>query len=157
MVMLTIIMSNKKETTLFINYLSAHGLRMTNQRQTILNEFLHREGHQSAEELTGAVKKKDKSIGQATVYRILKVLVESGLAREVRLGDGIVRYEQNIGRDHHDHLTCEVCGGTVEILDPQIEDLQKKLAAEQGFTITRHVMNIYGICEKCRKEREPSR
>lgn len=148
-----IIMTIRKEKLLFVEYLSRHGLRMTNQRETILNEFLRREGHQNAEELTAAVKKKDKTIGQATVYRILKVLAESGVAREVRLGDGIVRYEHNIGHEHHDHLTCERCGKTAEIADERIEELQKRLAESHKFIITRHVMNLYGICEECREKK----
>lgn len=129
---------------------------MTGQREVILNEFLRNEGHISAEELTAAVKKKDKTIGQATVYRILKILVESGIAREVRLGDGVVRYEHGEGHSHHDHLTCEGCGKTVEIFDEQIEELQKKLAGEHNFLITRHVMNIYGVCGECREKKPGS-
>jgi Fur family transcriptional regulator, ferric uptake regulator len=151
--MLMIIMSSRNEKLLFTEYLSRHGLRMTDQRETILNEFLRKEGHQNAEELTAAVKKKDKTIGQATVYRILKILAESGVAREVRLGDGIVRYEHNIGHEHHDHLTCEGCGKTVEIADERIEELQTKLAENHQFILTRHVMNLYGICEKCREKK----
>lgn len=150
MVVLMIIMTAKKEASIFVNYLSRHGLRMTGQRETILKEFLRKEGHLSAEELTAAVKKRDKTIGQATVYRILRILAESGIAREVRLGDGLVRYEQN--KEHHDHLSCERCGKTVEIVDQRIEELQEKLAADHNFLITRHVLNIFGICEACREK-----
>lgn len=117
-----------------------------------MNEFLRTEGHLTAEELTAAVKKRDKTIGQATVYRILRILADSGIAREVRLGDGAVRYEHNIGHEHHDHLICESCGKTVEIVDEEIERLQKKLAEKHRFVIARHVMNIYGLCEHCREK-----
>ncbi|OPY65411.1 MAG: Peroxide-responsive repressor PerR [Syntrophorhabdaceae bacterium PtaU1.Bin034] len=143
----------EKEKAIFADYLYKHGLRMTGQRQTILNEFLREEGHQSAEELTAAVKKKDKTIGQATVYRNLRIFAESGIAREVRFGDGVVRYEHNVGHEHHDHLTCENCDKTIEVCDPQIEELQEKLAAAHDFVITGHVMHIYGLCEKCRREK----
>ena len=142
----------KEEKSILSNYLSRHGLRMTGQRETILNEFLRREGHSTAEELAVAVKRRDKTVGQATVYRLLKVLAESGIAREVKLGDGVVRYEHNIGHEHHDHLTCERCGKIIEIVDREIEDLQKKLAERHKFAVTSHVMNIYGICEHCKKK-----
>jgi Fur family transcriptional regulator, ferric uptake regulator len=125
---------------------------MTGQRETILNEFLRREGHSTAEEITAAVKKKDKTIGQATVYRLLRVLSESGIAREVRLSDGLVRYEHNIGHDHHDHITCSHCGKTVEVVDEEIERLQEKLAEKHGFTMTGHIMNISGICDRCKEK-----
>ena len=142
----------KREMAIFTRYLSEHGLRMTGQRETILNEFLRTEGHKSAEELTAVVKKRDKSIGQATVYRNLRIFAESGIAREVRFNDGVVRYEHNIDHEHHDHLTCERCGKTVEVLDPQIEELQEKLAREHDFLITGHAMHIYGICGECRNK-----
>jgi Fur family transcriptional regulator, ferric uptake regulator len=152
MVTFIIIITMEKEKSILANHLARHGLRMTRQRETVLDEFLRNEGHQSAEELTAAVKKKDKTIGQATVYRVLKVLAESGIAREVRLGDGVARYEHNVDHEHHDHLTCESCGKTIEIFDAQIEERQRKLAKDHKFVITRHVMNIFGICEECRKK-----
>jgi Fur family transcriptional regulator, ferric uptake regulator len=145
-------MALKREKSVFVNYLSKHGLRMTGQREVILAEFLRMKGHQSAEEITVAVKKKDRSISQATVYRVMKVLAESGIAREVRLDDGVLRYERNVDREHHDHLTCERCGKTIDIVDDRIEELQAKMATDQGFTITRHILNIFGICRECRKE-----
>ena len=154
MVTCIIIITMEKEKSILVNHLAKHGLRMTRQREVILDEFLRNEGHQSAEELTGAVKKRDRTIGQATVYRVLRVLAESGIAREVRLGDGVVRYEHNVDHEHHDHLTCEVCGKTIEIFDRQIEERQKKLAKEHKFIVTRHVMNIFGICEDCRGKQQ---
>ena len=99
------------------------------------------------------MRRKDKSLGLATVYRVFKVLVESGIAREVRLGDGVVRYEHNIEHEHHDHLTCEVCGKTVEIVDEKIEEIQQRLAEEHKFTLTGHLMNIYGIARTAERRK----
>ncbi|MCX8022552.1 MAG: transcriptional repressor [Syntrophorhabdaceae bacterium] len=139
-----------KEKGCFNEFLTKKGLRMTRQREMILDEFLRIEGHLTAEELTLAVKKRDSTIGQATVYRILKILVDSGIAREVRLGSNVVKYEHNIDHEHHDHLICERCGKTIEIVDQRIEELQKGLAEDHKFIITGHIMNIFGICEECR-------
>jgi Fur family ferric uptake transcriptional regulator len=151
MIIIIIIMNTKPEMDILSAYLARNGLRMTRQRQTILREFLGREGHSSAEELTAAVKEKDKSIGQATVYRVLRVLIESGIAREVRFGNGVIRYEHNLGHKHHDHLSCEGCGKAIEVFDETIEELQRKLAEKHHFSVTGHVMNIYGLCEECRE------
>jgi Fur family transcriptional regulator, ferric uptake regulator len=140
----------KREQTIFADYLAAHGLRMTGQREVILNEFLRTEGHQSAEDLTVAVKRRDRTIGHATVYRNLRIFVDSGIAREVGFGDGVTRYEHKVGHGHHDHLTCRRCGKTIEVISPEIEELQEKLAQDHDFLITGHVMNIYGLCAQCR-------
>lgn len=142
----------KSEKEIFDNYLIKKNLRETPQRGLILDTFLKREGHISAEQLYDIVKKRDPSIGQATVYRVLKLIVEAGLAREVDLGDGVMRYEHNYNHPHHDHLVCRGCGKTVEVMDSVIEELQKRVAESFGFELTDHEMYLYGLCGECRKK-----
>lgn len=135
---------------LFCDYAASQRLKMTPQRRHILDVFLTLSGHVTSEELYELVKKSYKSIGQATVYRTLKLLSESGIAKPVDFGDGLTRYERQHGDDHHDHLICERCGKNVEVLDETIEKLQEDVAARHGFTLTRHKMYLYGLCGDCR-------
>jgi len=95
------------------------------------------------------VKLSYRTIGQATVYRTLKILSGSGIAKEVDFGDGVTRYELQSGDDHHDHLICEVCGRNEEVLDQTIEKLQEEVAARHGYRLTRHKMYLYGVCPDC--------
>ena len=111
---------------------------------------MKREEHTTAEELYGIVKKRDRTIGQATVYRVVRLLCEAGLAREVDFGDGVMRYEHLYEHKHHDHLICRSCGRTVEVCDPVIEKLQEHLATKHGFQLLDHEMYLYGLCEGCR-------
>ncbi len=136
----------------FEDYLIKRHLRGTPQRAMILDTFLKSEAHLSAEQLYEMVKKRDPSIGQATVYRVLKLLVEAGLACEVDFGDGVMRYEHCYNHPHHDHLVCRGCGKTVEVVDSVIEELQKRVAESFGFELTDHEMYLYGLCESCRKK-----
>lgn len=140
----------KEPQAVFTEYLAKTNLKMTPQRRLILDVFLRDEGHLASEELYHKVKEEDKSIGQATVYRTLKLLSESGLAKEVHFGDGVTRYEQKYGSAHHDHIICERCGKTLEVMDEDIERLQEKLAAAHGFELTGHKMYLYGVCADCR-------
>lgn len=135
----------------FTAYLVEHRLKITPQRRLILDIFLLEPGHVSSEELYAKVKRRDASIGQATVYRTLKLLAGCGLAQAVSFADGITRYEPHFGVEHHDHLICESCGRTIEIMDPVIERRQEELAAKYGFTLARHKMDLYGTCQDCRK------
>ena len=135
----------------FAEYLSAENLKMTNQRRLILDTFLDKAGHVSPEELYEAARARDASLGQATVYRTLKLLVDAGLATALDFGDGVARYEPVRGEDHHDHLICEGCGENLEIMDPEIERLQEELAARYGFELSHHRMYLFGLCPKCRK------
>ncbi|MEW6333104.1 MAG: transcriptional repressor [Thermodesulfobacteriota bacterium] len=141
----------KKEARLFEEFLEKKGLRDTLQRELILEEFLKTEEHITAAELYDKVKQRDSAVGQATVYRVLKLFCEAGLAREVDFSDGMMRYEHHYGHSHHDHLVCRGCGKTVEVVDTVIEELQKRLSAQYGFQLTGHEMYLYGICEECRR------
>ena len=87
----------------------------------------------TSEELYQKVRRNYDGIGQATVYRTLKLLADSGLAKAVEFGDGAMRYEILYGQSHHDHLICESCGVNVEVVDPAIERLQEEVAKRHGF------------------------
>ena len=134
----------------FAAYLAANSLKITPQRRLILEIFLAEPGHASSEELYAKIKRRDASVGQATVYRTLKLLAECGLAQAVSFADGITRYEPHFGVEHHDHLICEACGSTIEIVDPVIERRQEELAERYGFSLARHKMDLYGLCPECR-------
>jgi Fe2+/Zn2+ uptake regulation proteins len=143
-----VIMKDAKKV--FREYIASHGLKYTPQRKVIAETFLKEDGHLSTEELYDKVRKADSSIGQATVYRTLKLFCEAGLAKEVHFGDGMARYEKMFGSEHHDHLICIACGKQVEVVDVDIEKLQEKLAEKNGFLLTSHHMYLYGVCSSCR-------
>jgi Fur family ferric uptake transcriptional regulator len=140
---------------IFADYIAERGLKMTPQRRHILEVFMRQDGHVTSEELYAKVKDSCKTIGQATVYRTLKLLCGSGLAKEADFGDGLLRYERQQGRDHHDHLICEGCGRNVEILDPTIEKHQEAVARSHGFTLTHHKLYLYGLCPRCQAKPRP--
>ncbi len=145
-------MSKGKEKRLFQNFLLENRFKRSVQRKELLDIFLNTNKHLTAEELYRIAKKKNPSIGFATVYRTLKLLCASGLCRELKLDDGITRYEHLYGHGHHDHLICTKCGSFVEVFDPEIEKLQEKLSKVHGFIPQKHRMELYGICSKCQKE-----
>jgi Fur family ferric uptake transcriptional regulator len=136
----------------FFAYLAKKKLKFTSQRALIFDVFWQVKEHISSEELYGLVKKKDPSIGQATVYRTLKLLSDSKIAKEVDFGDGVTRYEPYYGQSHHDHLICEECGKSIEVVDQRIEQLQEELAAKHGFILSSHSMYLYGKCRNCSKK-----
>lgn len=140
-----------KELNIFINFLRTKNLKLTNQREEILNIFIRTQRHLTTEDLYNIVKKKDPNIGQATVFRTLKLMCEAGIAREVDLGDKKLRYEHKYGHEHHDHLVCTKCGKFIEVMDMEIEKLQDNLCRKFNFFPVRHKMQVFGICKKCKK------
>lgn len=134
----------------FLQFLAKKKLKFTSQRGLIFDVFIHIKDHVSPEELYNIVKQSDPQVGQATVYRTLKLFCESGIAREVNFDDGVARYEPAFGQSHHDHLICTNCHDNVEVVDTRIEKLQEKLAKEYGFTLTGHKLYLFGICPNCK-------
>jgi len=140
----------KKEKELLKGYIEGKNLRLTKQREMILESFLAVEDHISAEELYRIIIKKDPSIGLATVYRTMNLLKECGLARELQFGDGQTRYEHVLDHAHHDHFICMRCGKIIEFASPDIEKMQELISREKGFKVLKHKLELYGFCRDCR-------
>ena len=133
------------------DYVTKHGLKLTRQRELIAEVFFAAQGHLKVEDLLERVREKDPNVSLATVYRTMKLLTECGLAAPHRFGDTSVRYEPADHDDeHHDHLICTKCGKIVEFFNEEIEVLQDAVAAEHGFAVTNHRMELYGLCGDCR-------
>ncbi|RMG90709.1 MAG: transcriptional repressor [Candidatus Dadabacteria bacterium] len=130
-------------------YLREQGLRPTRQRQAILQAFLAENAHVSVDELYHRLRGQNASISHSTVYRALALFAKAGIAKERRFHEGRVRYEPAIGVDHHDHLVCLRCGHIEEFEHPTIERLQRQVAAERGFTVRYHRLELYGLCPRC--------
>jgi Fur family ferric uptake transcriptional regulator len=132
-------------------YVQDRRLNVTAQREAIVEQFLRTREHVSIDELLLKVRKRQPKVGYATVYRTLKLLVDSGLAVERQFGDGQARYE--VVGDHHDHLICVKCSLILEFEDDEIERLQDKIATRLGgFTVLRHRHELYGLCPKAAGE-----
>ena len=132
-------------------HLRERGLKMTGPRRAVLEVFLGIEEHVTAEELYEAVRKADPGIGQATVFRTVKLLEEAGLARAACRDEGPRRFEHAYLHEHHDHLVCVDCGAIVEFADPTIERAQEAIYRRHGFEPGLHSLELRGRCPKCRK------
>ena len=139
-----------KAKDIFRDYIQEKGLRNTQQREIILDEFLTADKHITVEELFNQIKDKHPDIGYATVHRNLSLLCESGIAEEMKIGTQKTRFEPKFEREHHDHLICIKCGKFIEVHDTKIEKLQERLAELNDFRPVRHKLEIYGYCRECR-------
>ncbi|MBK9071050.1 MAG: transcriptional repressor [Myxococcales bacterium] len=133
----------------WVAYLAAHKLNTTSQREVIVDLFFRTTDHVSIDELLAKVRRRNRKVGYATVYRTLKLLVECGLAVERQFSDGHARYE--VAGEHHDHFICTKCSLILEFEDPEIERLQERIAEKLGgFSVSRHRHELYGLCAKAR-------
>ncbi len=143
---------------LFHARLRDRGLKSTSPRDDIARVFFELGRHVSAEELYAEVKKVNPHVGYATIYRTLKLLKECELLTERHFDEDQARYEV-AGEHHHDHFICEQCGKIVEFEDDAIERMQQDVARKLGVVLTRHKLELYGLCADCQRRRTagPSR
>ncbi|MEO8178703.1 MAG: Fur family transcriptional regulator [Deltaproteobacteria bacterium] len=126
------------------------GLRSTSQRRLILDRLFEIGEHFTADDLIADVRLADASVGSATVYRTLRMLVESGLLEEHHFADHEgTRFELHVNDKHHDHIICMTCGKIREFEEPLIEQLQERVAEQLGFKLESHTHQLYGYCADC--------
>jgi Fur family transcriptional regulator, ferric uptake regulator len=139
----------KTEYKVMEQFLRSKGQKVTKTRKTVLEAFLKLEGHVTTDLLLAEAKKQDPGIGQATVFRTVKLLSDAGLAREACQDDGAKTYEHAFHHHHHDHLRCERCGKLVEFYDKTIEKAQEAIFQRYGFAPLGHKMELIGLCADC--------
>lgn len=120
------------------------GLRMTDQRRVVARVIGDSDDHPDVEELYARAAKVDPKISIATVYRTVKLFEEAGILDRLEFGDGRARYE-DAERDHHDHLIDVNSGDVIEFVDPDIEELQERIAARLGYKLVGHRLELLGV------------
>lgn len=136
----------------FNKHLSSKNLRLTGQRQIILDAFLNSEHHISIEDLYLKVLHRDPAIGQATVYRTVRLMCEAGIATRVDFGDGMFRYEPQDDNDTHQHLICRRCNKNIEVDDQVVIESLRRITQQHKFNFEGHRLYIYGLCPSCQKK-----
>lgn len=122
----------------------AKGLRMTEQRRIVARVIAASDDHPDVEELYARASAVDPRISIATVYRTVKLFEEAGILERLEFGDGRARYE-DAERDHHDHLIDVNSGQVIEFVDPEIEELQERIAARLGYRLIGHRLELLGV------------
>ena len=136
------------ETKIDIAALCAErGLRLTSQRQAIVEVISQSDDHPSVEIIHRRAIRTDPKIAVATVYRTVRLLEEAGLLQRHDFGDGSARFEVNPDT-HHDHLIDVQTGKVVEFVDPELEQLQLQIAEKLGYKLIDHRMELYGVALK---------
>ena len=124
------------------------GLKATLPRLKVLELFeQHEKRHLTAEDVYRMLMAEEIDIGLATVYRVLTQFEQAGLLIRHHFDSDKAVYELNAGQ-HHDHLVCLQCGHVEEFFDEEIERRQKAIAAERGFSIHDHSLQLYVQCNR---------
>ena len=136
----------------FMKFLGTRKLRITSQRQTIIDTVFSTEEHFTADQLLEWSRQRDKSVSRATVYRTLPLLTESGLVREMDFGKDHKYYDPNYA-DHpnHNHIICQDCDKIVEFESEKIDQIENEITQRLGFSVKTQRLQITASCEELKK------
>ena len=122
-------------------------------RYKVLEAFLQTEKHLTVEEVHQLLENNGWQLEPEFVRETLQLMCRFGFASRSRFDNGVILYEHRHLGQHHDHMICTKCRKILEFEEEQIEQLQIKIAAAQGFHMLQHRLEIYGICNSCLQER----
>ncbi|QDT39320.1 Fur family transcriptional regulator [Stratiformator vulcanicus] len=137
----------------FREYLATKGQRLTPERKAIVEEVFSEHEHFDAEQLVQRLTQNrgNRRVSRSTVYRTLTAMEEAGMLRKVARQDDRDVYEHDYGYPRHDHLICRETGKLIEFQCPELESILAKVAAEHGFLMEGHRLEVYGrSAEACR-------
>ena len=122
-------------------------MRLTTQRQVILEELGKVTSHPTANEVYDMVRKRLPRIGLGTVYRNLELMAESGLILKLEVGGTQKRFDATT--DLHYHIRCSTCGKVDDINLPVQPEINKMAASATDYQILSHHVEFSGICSTC--------
>ena len=136
----------------FLDFLIQKNLRITSQREVIIDTVFSTDKHFTAEQLLEWSRAKDRSVSRATVYRTLPLLTESGLVREMDFGKDYKFYDPNYA-DHpnHNHIICQDCAKIVEFESDKIEKIEQEITSKLGFSIKAQRLQITAECDTLKR------
>ena len=124
-------------------------VRGTRQAEALSAALDSLSGFCSAQQIHAELRRHGESIGLTTVYRHLQVLSEDGRVDTIRDPGGETLYRRCRSNAHHHHLTCRVCGRSVEVEGRAVERWAEQVANEAGFAEVDHTVELFGVCPDC--------
>jgi Fur family ferric uptake transcriptional regulator len=140
----------------FREFLEIRGEKLTERRRTLVAHIFNSHKHFDADELVRDLHDAGHRVSRATVYRTLRLLVEAGLLRELRLTNRNA-FEHDYGYPAHDHLHCTSCNRIVEFRNDEILQLRDAISLANGFRPSGHRFLITGVCTACSRSHSPRR
>ncbi len=131
--------------------LKQQGVRLTRQRQILLDLIDQTGQHLDAERLFQLAREKDPKLNRVTVYRTLKMLKAGGLVDELDLmhHEGDQHYYETRLKQEHAHVICLRCGKVEEFFGDPLQRMRQQIESHFGFQILLARTEVGGYCAHC--------
>jgi Fur family ferric uptake transcriptional regulator len=144
---------NMKSLAIKRTALRNEGVRVTSQRELILEVIRRGEGHLDADEVYRQARAEQPNISLSTVYRNLQLFKRIGLVEEVNFDTTHHHYEIKPSAEHY-HMICLECGRVVEFSCPLSRYVKRNVPEADDFEITEIKAQVSGYCSRCRQGKE---
>lgn len=125
------------------------GMRLTTQRQIILEELAKVTSHPTANEVYDMVRKRLPRIGLGTVYRNLELMADGGVILKLEVGGTQKRFDATT--IPHYHIRCIECGRVDDVDIAVQEHINETAEAASDYTVLGHHIEFSGTCSHCIK------
>lgn len=127
-------------------------LRMTVQRQIILDELRTMKTHPTADELYSRVRIRLPRISLGTVYRNLELLAAQGKIRKLDAAGTQRRFDFN--PESHHHVRCVECGAIDDATMDSPLSMNDFPETAGGYKILAVRIELLGLCPRCLLKRD---
>ncbi len=129
--------------------------KQSTERLELLKENKNRQ--MTADGVYSEMRLKGSTVGRTTVYRHLDKLYADGVVRRFLTGENSAacfQYIDNPKHCHnHYHLRCNKCGKLIHTDCDFLNELAGDIKDEHSFYLDTEKTVIYGVCERCAKEK----
>lgn len=127
-------------------------LKITRQREAILQLFLTSDTRMTADEIYQKLREAERPMGLSTIYRTLTSLYDHGILEKADIPGSSSGSFYLAQPGHRHHLVCVCCKQSIVLEHCPVEQFSQSIGQKYGYTITGHSFEIFGICPACRKK-----
>ena len=93
--------------------------------------------------------------GPTQVYRVLEKLLELGMVHRIESMNAFVACQQEKCHEKNKEINlftiCKICGSVQELLSNGLKNIVKSLSKDNNFLLKSSVLELNGICSKCKE------
>ena len=134
----------------YATLLHRRGLRMTPQREIVLDAICLSRGHTTFDEVVARVQARLPSMNRTTINRTLDFLQEQQLILAAAIGRQTI-YEIAQQEPHH-HLVCARCGTNEALPHAEVKPFFDQVKCGHQFTVQTNHLILVGLCRNCGAE-----
>jgi len=125
------------------------GHKLTDARLTVLSVLEDSGGHITSAEVLDRVNTLAPNIGRASVFRSLDLFTRMGMIRPTYVDSSVTPTYVLLPDGHHHHIICTNCSRVIEFEDCHLTVLEGELESRLHVKLTGHLLEFYGLCDRC--------